>query len=224
MSARRGYRRGQVSVLFACLAFLTVSCGSTGRTVDTDETTNVPQTPPSAAQAPRPEAPGAVLVDLDDASEVANWTTVNDPVMGGMSTSRIAFGDGGLVFSGSISLQNNGGFASARSPQDPDIGLRATGAKSLRVHALGDGKTYLLKVGTAGQSWSYIQRFATEAAVERIYELPVEGFEPVGMRLDPAPDAPQTLNPSSISQVSLYILDKQQGPFELTVRKIDATA
>ena len=155
---------------------------------------------------------------------MAAWTTVNDPVMGGMSTSRITFGDGGLVFSGNISLENNGGFASARSPQDPDIGRRATGAKSLRVRALGDGKTYLLKVGIAGQPWSYIQRFPTEAAVQRIYELPIEGFQPVGMRLDPAPDAPQTLDPSSISQVAVYILDKQQGPFELTVSAIDATA
>ena len=171
-----------------------------------------------------PGDPGVVLVDLDDASEVAAWTTVNDPVMGGMSTSMITFGDGGLVFSGNVSLQNNGGFASARSPQDPDMGRRAAGAKSLRVCALGDGKTYLLKVGTAGQPWSYVQRFPTEAAVQRIYELPIDGFQPVGMRLDPAPDAPQTLDPSSISQVSVYILDKQQGPFEITICSIDATA
>ena len=153
---------------------------------------------------------------------MATWTTVNDPVMGGLSTSEITFGDGGLVFSGNISLANNGGFASARSPLDPDIGRRATGAKSLRVHAVGDGKTYLLKVGTVEQRWSYIQRFATEPAVQRIYELPIEGFQPVGMRLDPAPNAPQTLDPSSINQVAVYILDEQQGPFELTIRAIDA--
>ena len=92
------------------------------------------------------------------------------------------------------------------------------------MRALGDGKTYLLKVGIAGQPWSYIQRFPTDAAVQRIYELPIEGFQPVGMRLDPEPNAPQTLDPSSISQVSFYILDKQQGPFELTVSAIEATA
>jgi len=206
--------------LFACSALLVVSCGSAGRTANADDT---PETPRSSAQAVGSEGPGVVLVDLDDASEVATWTTVNDPVMGGMSTSRITFGDGGLVFSGNISLENNGGFASARSPQDPDIGRRATGAKSLRVRALGDGKTYLLKVGTAGQPWSYIQRFPTQAAVQRVYDLPIEGFQPVGMRLDPAPNAPQTLDPSSINQVSVYILDKQQGPFELTVSAIDAT-
>lgn len=215
---------GRFGILFACLTFLLASCVSTGRTANADETTNAPGTPRSSPQAVGPEGPEVVLVDLDEASEVATWTTVNDPVMGGLSTSRITFGDGGLVFSGNVSLENNGGFASARSPQDSDIGRRATGAKSLRVHALGDGKTYILKVGTAGQPWSYIQRFPTEAAVQRIYDLPIEGFQPVGKRLGPAPNAPQTLDPSSISQVSVYILDKQQGPFELTISAIDATA
>ncbi|MGK2854649.1 MAG: CIA30 family protein [Microbacteriaceae bacterium] len=201
---------------------LIVSCGSAGRSADDDGTTTVPETPRSSAQAVGPAGPAVVLVDLDEAGEVATWTTLNDPVMGGLSTSRITSDDAGLVFSGSISLENNGGFASARGPQDPDIGRKATGAKALRVHALGDGKTYVLKVGVAGQPWSYIQRFPTEAAVQRIYDLPIEGFQPVGMRLDPAPDAPQTLDPSTIDQVSVYILDKQQGPFELTISAIDA--
>ena len=184
----------------------------------------MPEAAGSSARAVESEGPDVVLVDLDDASEVATWETVNDPVMGGKSTSRITFGDGGLVFSGKISLENSGGFASARSPQDPDIGRRATGAESLRVRAVGDGKTYVLKVGTEGQPWSYIQRFTTEGGVQRTYDLPLEGFTPVGMRLDPAPNAPQTLDPSSISQVSVYILDKQQGPFELAISAIDASA
>ena len=153
---------------------------------------------------------------------MAAWTTVNDPVMGGRSTSQVSFGGGGLVFSGNLSLENNGGFASARSPQDADIGRRATGATSLRVRAVGDGKTYLLRVAATGQAWSYVQRFSTEAAVERIYDLPVASFQPVGMRLDPAPEAPPILDPSSISQISVYILDKQQGPFEIAIGAIDA--
>ena len=119
--------------------------------------------------------------------------------MGGRSTSTVTFGDGGLVFSGNISLDNNGGFASARGPVDPDLGRRATGATSLRVRALGDGKTYVLKVET-GQPWSYIQRFSTEAGVRRTYDLPVGGFQPVGMFLDPVPGAPP-LDPSMISRV-----------------------
>lgn len=197
--------RGLVGIVLVCSALLLASCASAGRSANADETTNAP-----------------VLADLGNAGAVATWTTVNDPVMGGMSTSMITFGGGGLMFSGNVSLENNGGFASARSPQDPDIGRRATGAKSLRVHATGDGKTYLLKVGIAGQPWSYIQRFPTQAALPTVYNLPVEGFQPVGMRLDPALDAPQTLDPSHIDEVAVYILDKQRGPFEITVSAIDA--
>ena len=206
--------RWRLGIAVSCLAALLVSCASTGQRASADETTNTP-VPPAA--------PAVVLLDFTDAGDVAAWTTINDPVMGGRSTSTVTFGDGGMVFSGTISLENNGGFASARGPADPDIGRKAAGARSLLVRALGDGKTYVLRVGVGGQPWSYIQRFATEAGVQRIYELPVAGFQPVGMRLDPAPDAPQVLDPSSISQVSVYILDKQQGPFALTIRGIDAT-
>ncbi len=216
------FRRGRCGIGLACVAVLIVSCGSAGRLANADETTAATGTAPSSA----PTAAGSdvVLLDLQDAAEVAGWTTVNDPVMGGLSTSEVTSGDGGLVFSGTISLENNGGFASARSPQDPEIGRKATGATSLRVRAVGDGKTYVLRVGTAGQPWSYIQRFSTEPGVPRSYDLPVAGFRPVGMRLDPAPAAPQSLDPSGISQVSFYILDKQQGPFALTVSALDATA
>lgn len=195
-------KRRAAGILFVCSALMVVACGGAG-TAESD-------------------SPNVVLVNLDDAVDVARWTTVNDPVIGGRSTSRVEFGNGGLVFSGDISLENNGGFASARGPHNPDLGRRATGATLLGVRAVGDGKTYVLKVGTAGQPWSYIQRFTTEAGVPRTYALPVESFEPVGMRLDPAPDAPPTMDPSRIDQVAIYILDKQQGPFELTLNEISA--
>ena len=201
----------RTALTITCLAVLIGTYGSGGLIARADQ--------------PRPSAPAAgpvVLVDLGDPAAVASWTTVNDPVMGGRSTSTVAFGDGGLEFSGNISLDNNGGFASARGPVDAEIGRRATGATSLRVRALGDGKTYVLKVET-GQPWSYIQRFATEAGVRRTYDLPVGGFEPVGMFLDPVPSA-APLDPSTISRVALYILDKQEGPFQLVVSSIDSSS
>ncbi len=167
-------------------------------------------------------ADDAVLADLSDPAAVAAWTTVNDPVMGGRSTSSVTFGNGGgLVFSGNISLENNGGFASARAPVDSAIGTRASGATSLSVRALGDGKTYVLKVET-GQPWSYIQRFTTDAGVRRAYDLPVGNFESVGMFLNPPVPAPP-LDPSTINRVGIYILDKQEGPFRLVVTAIDSS-
>ena len=198
---------GRLGIWSACLAALIVTGVSTGQTANADDLAN---------------GPNAALVDFNNANEVAAWTTVNDPVMGGRSTSAITFGDGGLTFSGTISLENNGGFASARGPENPDIGRKAAGATSLLIRAVGDGKTYVVRVGVGGQPWSYIQRFTTQAAVERTYTLPIAGFQAVGMRLDPEPNAPQALDPSAISRISVYILDKQQGPFEITINGIDA--
>lgn len=195
--------RARTAVAITCSAVLLVSFANVVGIARADEPTT------------------AVLADFSDPAAVAAWTTVNDPVMGGRSTSTVTFGDGGLVFSGDISLENNGGFASARSPVDPAIGGRATGATSLRVLALGDGKTYMLKVET-GQPWSYIQRFATEAGVRRTYDLPVSEFESVGMFLNPAPGVPP-LDPSTVSRIGVYILDKQEGPFQLVVSAIDAS-
>lgn len=222
-AVRRGCRRGLVGIAIACSALLVVSCGSAGRSANADKTTNTPGAPGSSAQAPVSEGRDVALVDLGDANEVAGWTTVNDPVMGGRSTSTITFGAGGLVFSGTSRWRTTA-VSPRRAVRRTEIGRRAAGATSLRVHAVGDGKTYVLRVGDAGQPWSYIQRFATEAGISRIYELPIAGFQPVGTRLDPAPDAPQTLDPSSINQVAVYILDKQQGRFEITISAIDATA
>ena len=197
-------RRGAQTILvIACVAALIVSCG---RVAGADE----PTVPP----APGP----AVLVDLGDPAAVAPWTTVNDPVMGGRSTSTVTFDDGGLLFAGTISLDNNGGFASARGPVDPEIGRRAAGATSLGVQAMGDGKTYVLRVET-GQPWSYVQRFATDVGVQRTYELPIGDFQPVGRFLDPVSGVPP-LDPSTINRVSFYILDKQEGPFQLIVSAI----
>ena len=114
----RGHRlrRGLTGMVLACSALLAVSCGSAERSANADETTNAPGV--------ASEGPDVVLVDLDDAGEVATWTTVNDPVMGGMSTSSVTFGDGGLVFSGNISLENNGGSPRPAVRRTPISGAR----------------------------------------------------------------------------------------------------
>ena len=44
-----------------------------------------------------------------------NWSIVNDDVMGGISKSNLSMnGENNLIFSGYLSLENNGGFASSR--------------------------------------------------------------------------------------------------------------
>ena len=73
---------------------------------------------------------------------------IHDTVMGGRSAGSIAVADNpaGLLFSGTLSLANNGGFASAEfSLAKP---LRASTLDSVYLHALADGRKYQLRLKT----------------------------------------------------------------------------
>ena len=54
-------------------------------------------------------------IDFGQNTGGQDWIIVNDSVMGGLSKSKVTFTENGLVFKGTLSLQNNGGFASIRS-------------------------------------------------------------------------------------------------------------
>lgn len=71
---------------------------------------------------------------------VGDWTSVNDGVMGGVSEGRVAVQEGLLVFEGRVSLENNGGFASARSAT---AALDAA-ALQFKLRVRGDGRRYRL--------------------------------------------------------------------------------
>ena len=59
---------------------------------------------------------GKVLFGFDGDRPGAGWRAVNDSVMGGVSKGGPQFpGDGTMVFAGSLSLENNGGFSSIRT-------------------------------------------------------------------------------------------------------------
>lgn len=60
-------------------------------------------------------ASDSLLINFGKAQDAA-WQVVVDGVMGGRSSGRTAVTDETIVFSGTISLQNNGGFSSLRSP------------------------------------------------------------------------------------------------------------
>lgn len=51
-------------------------------------------------------------LDMTAQEESEYWQAINDNVMGGVSQGNIHFSDNYAVFSGEISLENNGGFTS----------------------------------------------------------------------------------------------------------------
>ena len=150
----------------------------------------------------------------------ADWQVVNDTVMGGVSVSRWSLSTQNHgIFSGDVSLDNYGGFASVRGGAPNGYFGDATKVK-LRIK--GDGKTYKFCIRTAqmGRSVSYQHDVSTTEDWQEIV-LPLDAFIPrwrgrvVGDALP--------LNAADISGVGFLISDKQEGPFTLLVSRIEPT-
>jgi len=155
-----------------------------------------------------------VLVDFSTGEAAARWAPVDDVVMGGVSRSRLDPGEEAAVFSGVLSLERGGGFASVRGPV-AQADLSACSGVELRVR--GDGKVYRLRLHDAdrldGVAWQ--ARFSTRAGEWLNPVLSFDAFEPTfrGRIVRGAPP----LGIGAIRQAGLMIADRQAGPFRLEV-------
>jgi len=145
----------------------------------------------------------------------SQWSIVNDGVMGGISQSRSSMTDRGtLLFSGVVSLENNGGFASIRHDSQA-FGIGP--GDGIRLRVKGDGKTYQLRVRTSERfdGIAYKVDFITLQEAWQDIEIPWERFTATyrGRTVEGAPE----LKGQQIHQVGFLIADKQAGPFELEV-------
>jgi hypothetical protein len=163
-----------------------------------------------------------VLFDFSNQDETSDWFNQNDTVMGGVSNSATTWVDGQLVFSGNLSLDNNGGFTSTFGPINDQLPTLMSGAEAIVVTARGDGKTYLMQIRNYDNT-RYVQRFTTVADVEQDYVLPLADFESVDWRLSVIPNA-APIDTTTIGQLGFYLLDKQVGPFELAISMIRTNA
>lgn len=168
------------------------------------------------------------ILTFDGPEAVDEWKTVDDVVMGGRSVSHIDWVEGeagpdrlessGVVrFEGEVSLENDGGFCSARLVEG-DRGV--PGLRELVVVARGDGKRYKCTVRTTGtpDSASWRLPFETTADRWRPYRLPIEDFEL--WRRGSHLSADRVLDPAAMTSVGLLISDEQEGRFRIDLAGI----
>ncbi len=160
---------------------------------------------------------GRILFDFSDSDAGQQWQIVNDGVMGGRSTSQVAIDDENhMRFSGVLSLENNGGFASVRS-KPADLKLGTGGEIVLRVKGDGRRYTFNLYVAERRMAFSHQLDFQTKANEWVEVKLPINRFVATSFGR-PVPGA--TLNLSSVNSVGILLGDKKPGPFEILVDSI----
>ena len=174
-----------------------------------------PEPAPATAQPTEPAPETRMLFDFRDPNTVRYWQNIDDPVMGGVSSSRITQGESFAVFAGRLSLENNGGFASVRGRVVP---ADLTGFEKLVARVRGDGKIYVCQLRTSDAV--YWLRFETRAGGWQEFALPFAEFVPTYFGA-PRPNG-TPLNPAAIGEYGFLIADKQEGPFSLEVAWIVA--
>ena len=157
------------------------------------------------------------LFDFSDPRAADAWRAIDDRVMGGISHSTLRHDPAGhAVFEGTVSLAQNGGFASVRSSPG-DRGQ--VGAEACLIEVRGEAKQFKLSLLTDDgfDSLNYQASFAPEGTDWQTLQLPLAKFR-ASFRGRDVTNAP-ALEPARIRQVGLMIAARQAGPFELHIRR-----
>jgi len=156
-----------------------------------------------------------MILDFTDAQTAPNWEAIDDHIMGGCSQSKPEQIDNvGLRFSGRVSLENNGGFASIRS----DSAKYNLGQYSgLKLRLRGDGKSYKLSLRTDlfFDGISYQSTFTTEQDTWQELYLPFEDFTATHHGVKLSTVAP--MDTTKVESFGLFIADDQEGSFQLEI-------
>ena len=161
------------------------------------------------------QSPSDALFAFASPDAAAAWQTVNDGVMGGVSDGRFRITERQtLEFYGTLSLENNGGFASVRS-QPRSLGLRA--GQTLVARVRGDGREYQLNLYTPGRTRAYSYRapFRTRAGEWIEVAVPLDRFEATWFGRTVPGVGP--VDPRSVTSVGILLAEKTPGPFVLEV-------
>ena len=143
------------------------------------------------------------------------WKSTNDGVMGGLSEGAAVLDDEGMIFSGNLSLENNGGFSWIHQKGDFDL----SEFEGVRFQIKGDGRAYQLRLQTDARFriWGQVA-FSKEFTT--VPDEWLEVFVPFA-ELNQSWRGRQLsgyeFDPAEIERIGFKLADKKPGPFRMTV-------
>lgn len=157
-----------------------------------------------------------LLFDFSATRDWSVWKIENDVVMGGRSSSQLTRSEeGNGVFTGTVSLENNGGFASMQyhfGPKDISNYSKAV------IRLKGDGKQYQFRIkADLDDKASYIFTFNTTEEWQTI-EIPLDQMTPTyrGNKLDQP-----NFNAKKIQEIRFFIGNGKAENFRLEIDKVE---
>jgi len=159
------------------------------------------------------------VVDFNIGDAGREWYIVNDDVMGGVSAASGDFTEqGNLHWYGEVSLENNGGFVSLRSPEGSvDLGRK----KGLKIRMKGDGRNYgfTMRDVTYFNGISYTYYWPTKPGEWMEVEVPFSKIE--GCYFGKPDPRVKPFAPETIKEVGVILYDGNAGAFDVEIDWID---
>ncbi|HMP96798.1 MAG TPA: CIA30 family protein [Kiritimatiellia bacterium] len=170
----------------------------------------------TASQAADEGQPARLMIyDFNAETGLGGWQVEDDVVMGGVSSGKLTMRDDGVaVFSGEVSLDNNGGFSSIQYFFDP---IDIDGYETACLKVKGDGRAYQFIVEAESRARHYYSyRFSTGTEWD-IIRIPLAELEPYrrGDRME-LPNFPG----KTLAQVRFLIGNAVAEAFQLEIDAI----
>jgi NADH dehydrogenase [ubiquinone] 1 alpha subcomplex assembly factor 1 len=151
---------------------------------------------------------------------VKTWFTITDNVMGGVSTSKLDMKETSILFTGSISFDNNGGFASFRSGFSK---FDLTAYDAVRIRFKSENQKFALTLDNSRNWWepNYKYEFQSEQSSDwKTVSFNLADFheEIIGRK------SGNKINKGilkNICQIGIITNDKKEGPFSLEIDYIE---
>ena len=127
--------------------------------------------------------PKDLKINFGSAQGAQGWRVINDGVMGGLSQGKAQLTENSILFQGNISLDNNGGFSSLKSPfQKTDLSsfefvevrLKSKGQKfalTLETHERFYMPYFKINLSTKSEDWEVLHLKIADFKVYRLGQL-----------------------------------------------------
>ena len=155
------------------------------------------------------------LLDFAGPAAAEQWQAVNDGVMGGVSDGRFRLtADKTLEFFGTLSLENNGGFASVRTTP---TALGITAGDTLVVRVKGDGREYVLNIYTKSRRMAFSYRAPLPTVQDEWAEVEIPLADLIPTAFGRRVQGMGPVEPDQVNGLGFMLSDKQPGRFRMQV-------
>ncbi len=159
-----------------------------------------------------------ILFDFTGADAAKQWQAVNDGVMGGVSEGKFKITEAKTMeFFGTLSLANNGGFASVRS-KAKKVNLEK--GDTLVAKVKGDGREYTLNLYPARSRTAFSYRATVQTKKDEWIEVKIRLDEFEATSFGRAVREAGAVKPEEVSSVGFLLGDKKAGPFKMEIEWI----